>query len=142
MVAGVRTRRVHGKRAGSEFGLADAYGHRVVGRDRNPRVDLRNRRLPVPGLGRDGHTRCLRDGRHPEAKNHRATDRSSRGEEFPAIHVCRVLWGCLSFWLLRLLLSHDDVLFSLLRPAGLAFAPLMPVHARSAAARWIAWRMR
>ena len=102
--------RVHGERAGSEFRLADADGHRVVGRDRNPGVDLGNHRFAVPGLGGDGHTRRLRARRQPEAEDHRASDRSGGGEELPAIHFCCALRGYLALWLFCLLLTHG-VLF-------------------------------
>ena len=102
--------RIGGEHAGSEFGLADADGHCVIGRDRNPGIDLGNGRFAVPGLGRDGRTRRLCAWRHPKPKDHCAANRSGRGQELASIHLCSVLGDCLSFSLFRFLLTHDVLL--------------------------------
>ncbi len=73
----------------AKLGLPDADDDRVVGRDDNPRVDLRRRRIFVPErAGRACRLRA-RPGRHPEAEHERAVSRGDGGEKLSTIDVGR-----------------------------------------------------
>jgi len=69
----------------TELRLADANRHGIVGRDDDPRIDLRNLRLSVPGCSRRGDFHCIGTARPRETSHQRAADYGRRDEELTAI---------------------------------------------------------